>query len=164
MQLCYLHPTINVQSKNVHYRWICCRLWWKHCQIPPPPHLRQIRCTVAQISPLPPSKPSCDWWPTSSLIVAAYRAGRGAAGVVHCGRQPWDNSCTGGRKSQQSEQDKFTQGEARWGLTSIHRDAIGNSASVPRCERRPRGRRADSAAGWFLRCSVEVVTGGANVS
>lgn len=49
---------------------------------------RQIRCTVAQISPLPLTKPGCDWWPTSSLIVAAYRAGRGAAGVVHCGRQP----------------------------------------------------------------------------
>lgn len=49
---------------------------------------RQIRCTVAQISLLPLSKPGCDWRPSSSLTVAAYRAGRGAAGVVHCGRQP----------------------------------------------------------------------------
>lgn len=90
---------------------------------------RQIRCTVGKIppyprlspTPLPPSplsKPCCDWRPFSSLIVAAYRAGRGAAGVVYCGRQPWDNSCTGGRKRQQSEQEKFTQGETRWGLTS----------------------------------------------
>lgn len=86
---------------------------------------RQLRCTEARTPPsslyppplcLPLNKPRCDWSPTSSLIVAAYRAGRGAAGVVHSGRQPWDNSCTGGRKSLQSEQEKLSQGQARWGL------------------------------------------------
>lgn len=115
-----VHPFSHVLFKNVgQIENTLQTMVKKHCQIPnppPPPPLRQIRCTVAQISPLPLSKPSCDWWPTSSLIVAAYRAWRGAAGVVHGGRQPWDNSCTGGRKSQQSEQEKFTQGEARWGL------------------------------------------------
>lgn len=104
---------------------------------------RQIRCTVAQISPLP----GCDWWPTSSLIVAAYRAGRGAAGVVHSERQPWDNSCTGGRKSQQSEQEKFKQGEARWGPKLFVQDDIcarryPRSCTPPTC-------RSDSATSWF---------------
>lgn len=87
--------------------------------------VRQIRCTEARISPPAPlplssapplpllSKPRCDWSSTSSLIVAAYRAGRGAAGVVHGGRQPRDNSCTGGRKSLRSEQEKLCQGQAR---------------------------------------------------
>lgn len=78
------------------------------------PHpCRQIRCTGARTPTSRLSKPGCDWWPASSLIVAAYRARRGAAGVVHGGRQPRDNSCTGGRKSQQSEQEKLTQSQAR---------------------------------------------------